>query len=213
MFTGLIEEIGIIERIEQISDGRRLKISAAEILNDVKVNDSIAVNGVCLTAIKVEKRSFWAEAVGETLKKTTLDTLQQNTKVNLERALRLLDRIGGHLVQGHVNGIGIIKKINRLGENYYFEIETPKEFVKYLVLEASIAIDGISLTIAYLKGNLIGLSIIPHTLKKTNLQYKQISDEVNIEIDILAKYVEKLHDVKNEYKSLLTDERLKKMGF
>ncbi len=213
MFTGLIEEIGIIERIEQISNGRRLKISATEILNDVKANDSIAVNGVCLTTIKVEEKSFWAEAVGETLKKTTLNKLQKNTKVNLECALRLLDKLGGHLVQGHVNGIGIIKKINRRGENYYFEIEIPKELVKYLVQEGSIAIDGVSLTIANLKGNSIGLSIIPHTWEKTNLQYRQISDEVNIEIDILAKYVEKLLGTENENKNLLTINMLKNMGF
>src|ERR1035437_3049892 len=183
MFTGLIEEIGILDKIEPITDGRRIKISAVKIIEDVKVNDSIAVNGVCLTVVKTDKNSFWTEAVGETLKKTTINKLNQNSKLNLERALRMTDRLGGHLVQGHVNGIGVIKKINRIGDNYYLEVQIPENLEKYVIKEGSIAIDGISLTIANLLGNLAGLSIIPHTWQNTNLQFSRVSEEVNIEVD------------------------------
>jgi len=213
MFTGLIEEIGILEKIEPITDGRRIKISTVKIIEDVKVNDSIAVNGVCLTVIKIDKNSFWTEAVGETLKKTTINKLNQNCKLNLERALRLSDRLGGHLVQGHVNGIGKIKKINRIGENYYFEVQIPDNLEKYAVKEGSIAIDGISLTIANLKGNLTGFSIIPHTWQNTNLQFDRVSEEVNIEVDIVAKYVEKLLGMKGNETNLLSGNILKNMGY
>jgi riboflavin synthase len=213
MFTGLIEEIGIVQKIDTIENGKRLKISASKIMDDVKVDDSIAVNGVCLTVVKLEQNSFWAEAVGETLKKTTINKLNQNTNVNLERAVRLSDRLGGHLVQGHVNGVGILKKINRLGENYYVEVQVPSHLAKYLIKEGSIAVDGISLTIAELKENLAGLSIIPHTWKNTNLRLKQISDEVNIEVDVIAKYVEKLLNTQNNSANNLSDDMLKNMGY
>jgi riboflavin synthase len=213
MFTGIIEEIGIIQKIDVIENGKRLKISASKIMDDVKVDDSVAVNGVCLTVIKLEQNSFWAEAVGETLKKTTINKLNQNTNVNLERAIRLSDRLGGHLVQGHVNGIGVIKKVNRLGENYYVEVQIPSDLEKYLIKEGSIAVDGISLTIANLTGSLVGISIIPHTWKNTNLRFRQISDEVNIEVDIIAKYVEKLLNAKDKDANNLSDDVLKNMGY
>ena len=213
MFTGLIEEIGILDKIEPITDGRRIKISAVKITEDIKVNDSIAVNGVCLTVVKIDKNSFWTEAVGETLKKTTINKLNQNCKLNLERALRLTDRLGGHLVQGHVNGIGTIKKINRIGDNYYLEVQIPENLEKYVIKEGSIAIDGISLTIANLQGNLAGLSIIPHTWQNTNLQFNRVSEEVNIEVDIIAKYVEKLLGTKGNETNLLSDSMLKNMGY
>jgi riboflavin synthase len=213
MFTGLIEEIGILDKIEPITDGRRIKISAVKIIEDIKVNDSIAVNGVCLTVVKIDKNSFWTEAVGETLKKTTINKLNQNCKLNLERALRLTDRLGGHLVQGHVNGIGKIKKINRIGDNYYLEVQIPEYLEKYVIKEGSIAIDGISLTIANLQGNLAGLSIIPHTWQNTNLQFNRVSEEVNIEVDIVAKYVEKLLGMKGNEKNLLSESMLKNMGY
>jgi len=213
MFTGLIEEIGILDKIEPITDGRRIKIAAVKIIEDVKVDDSIAVNGVCLTVVKIEKNSFWTEAVGETLKKTTINKLNQNCKMNLERALRLTDRLGGHLVQGHVNGIGKIKKINRIGDNYYLEVQIPEYLGKYVIKEGSIAIDGISLTVANLQGNLAGLSIIPHTWQNTNLQFGRVSEEVNIEVDIVAKYVEKLLGMKGNEANPLSESILKNMGY
>ncbi|MBI1939848.1 MAG: riboflavin synthase [Ignavibacteriales bacterium] len=212
MFTGIIEEVGTLEKIERITDGYRIKVNASLITEDLHVNDSVAVNGVCLTVIKTEQNGFWVEAVGTTLEKTTIKKIKQNSHVNLERAVRLSDRLGGHLVQGHVNGIGIIKKILKIAENYFVEVEIPGELEKYVLPEGSIAVDGISLTIAKLSDNLIGLSIIPHTWMHTNLQHKKVSDEVNIETDVIAKYVEKLLGTKNSEKNL-TDTLLKEMGY
>jgi len=192
MFTGLIEEIGKVKKIDSMKDGIRVNISAAKIMDDIKVDDSIAVNGVCLTAVKIDTNSFTVEAVGETLKKTTLNELKENQIVNLERAVRLNDRLGGHLVQGHVNGVGRISNIQKLGENYFLEVEVDPKLTKYLIDEGSIAIDGISLTIAKLVENKVGVSIIPHTWKNTNLNSRNIGAKVNIETDVIAKYIEKL---------------------
>jgi len=213
MFTGIIEEVGTLEKIERITDCYRIKVNASMITEDLHVNDSVAVNGVCLTAIKTEQSGFWVEAVGATLEKTTIKKITQNLRVNLERAVRLSDRLGGHLVQGHVNGIGIIKKILKIAENYFVEVQIPDELEKYVIPEGSIAVDGISLTIAKLSKNIIGLSIIPHTWTNTNLQYKKVSDEVNIETDVIAKYVEKLLGTKDSEKKFLTDAMLKEMGY
>jgi len=213
MFTGLIEEIGILEKIEPMTDGRRIKVSAVKIIEDVKVDDSISVNGVCLTVVKIENKSFWAEAVGETMLKTTVNKLNQNCKLNLERALRLSDRLGGHIVQGHVNGIGKIKKINRIGDNYYLEVQIPEHLEKYVIKEGSIALDGISLTVANLQKDIAGLSIIPHTWQNTILQFRRVSEEINIEVDIIAKYVEKLLGMKGNETTLLSESMLKNMGY
>lgn len=213
MFTGIIEEIGTIEKVEQISGGYRLKVNASLVMDGLHVNDSISVNGVCLTIFKIEQNGFWADAVGATIEKTTFKRINQNTHVNLERAMRLSDRLGGHLVQGHVNGIGSIKKIKRTGENYFVEVQIPGEHEKYVIAEGSIAIDGISLTIARLNGSIVGLSIIPHTWTNTNLRFKKISEEVNIETDVIAKYVEKLFNTKNQKKNFLSDSLLKEMGY
>jgi riboflavin synthase len=192
MFTGLIEEIGKISSIAGIPGGKRLKISALKILGDLKVDDSVAVNGICLTATKLEKDGFICEAVGATISKTTLQNFQIGEEVNLERAMRLSDRLGGHLVQGHVNSIGTIIQIQKPGDNYYVEVMVPSEIKKYLVEEGSIAIDGISLTIAKLEDDTIGVSVIPHTWENTVLKNKKSGSRVNIETDVIAKYVEKL---------------------
>lgn len=192
MFTGLIEEIGKVKKIDSISGGIRISLSASKIMDDLKIDDSVSVNGVCLTAVKIDSNNFVVEAVGETLKKTTFVELKENQIVNLERAVRLNDRLGGHLVQGHVNGVGRITNIQKLGENYFLEVEVPVHLTKYLIDEGSIAIDGISLTIAKLVDNKVGVSIIPHTWKSTNLSTRNIGAKVNIETDVIAKYIEKL---------------------
>ena len=192
MFTGIIEETGKIIKISSISNGKQFKISSSKILTDLQVNHSVAVSGVCLTVISVNKGSFSVEAVGETLKKTTLAKMKQNQSVNLERAIQMNDRIGGHLIQGHINGIGKIKKINKKGENWYLEVVIPKELNAYVIDEGSISIDGISLTIAYLENTNIGISIIPHTFKNTIIPSYKAGKDVNIEVDFLAKYVEKV---------------------
>lgn len=213
MFTGLIEEIGKISSITAIAGGKRLKISASKILNDLKVDDSVAVNGICLTAINVDNTGFVCEAVGVTLTKTTLQNFFVNEEVNLERAVRLADRLGGHLVQGHVNGIGSIKNISKLGDNYFVEIIVPDELNKYLVEEGSIAVDGISLTIAKLENNVCGLSIIPHTWDNTIIKNKKTGSKVNIETDVIAKYVEKLFISSKAEDKKFTDAWFRDLGY
>ena len=192
MFTGIIEEIGKIERITPIAGGMTIKIRTEKIFEDVAVNDSVCIDGVCLTVTEKSKNTFLVDAVGATLEKTTFHNIKADAYVNLERSVRLSDRLGGHLVQGHVNGIGSISEIKKLGENYLLKIIVPEELEKYLIKEGSIAINGISLTIADLNRNEISISIIPHTWQNTNLKDKEANDKVNVEIDILAKYVEKL---------------------
>jgi riboflavin synthase len=214
MFTGIIEEIGIVEKITPISGGITIKIRAEKILNDIAVNDSVCIDGVCLTVIKFDKNSFGADAVGATLEKTTFNKVKAETSVNLERSVKLSDRLGGHLVQGHVNGIGTISEIKKLGENYLVKILIPDELEKYLIKEGSIAINGISLTIADLDSNEISISVIPHTWQNTNLKDKKVNEKVNVEIDILAKYVEKLIAKNNNNPDTnITEGWLKELGY
>ncbi|MCW8803032.1 MAG: riboflavin synthase [Ignavibacteriaceae bacterium] len=214
MFTGIIEEIGKIEKITPIAGGFALKIKAEKIIDGLVVNDSVCIDGVCLTVTKTDNNSFWADAVGATLEKTIFDKIKADTSVNLERSVRLNDRLGGHLVQGHVNGMGNISEILKLGENYLLKITVPKNLERYLIKEGSIAINGISLTIAGLNLNEISLSIIPHTWQNTNLKDKKVNDKVNVEIDVLAKYVEKLLTKNNgTSEKNITENWLKEIGY
>jgi len=214
MFTGIIEEIGKVEKINSIAGGISLKILADKILEDISVNDSICVDGVCLTVTKLETTGFMVDAVGATLEKTTFNNIEPSTIVNLERSLKLNDRLGGHLVQGHVNGIGTISDIIQLGENYFIKIIIPHNLEQYLIKEGSIAVNGISLTIADLDKNIISISIIPHTWQNTNLRFKKNNDKVNIEIDILAKYVEKLLTKKDSASQKnITENWLRELGY
>ena len=212
MFTGLIEETGKIAEIKPISGGKRLKISAKKILDDLKTDDSVAVNGVCLTVTKTDNNFFFADAVGATLLKTTLNGIQNGTIVNLERALRLSDRLGGHLVLGHVNGIASVTTIKRIGENYLLEVSLPADLVKYVIDEGSITLDGISLTIAGISEQKITISVIPHTFENTNLKYRKTGDKVNVETDVLARYMENLIAA-NDKKNIFTDSWFKKLGY
>jgi len=214
MFTGIIEETGEIKKVLPIAGGKRINISASKILDDISIDDSVCVNGVCLTVIKKEKDGFWIDAVGETLEKTTLSNFQAHSPVNLERSLKLNGRLGGHFVQGHVNGIGTISEIVKRGENYLLQIDVPENLEKYLINEGSIAIDGISLTIAFTKRNRVNISIIPHTWQNTTLRFKNIGDSVNVEVDVIAKYVEKLI-TKNETtgNNKVTESWLKEIGY
>lgn len=213
MFTGLIEEVGQIKLVTPINGGKTLKISAKTVLEKVSMGESISVNGVCLTVTKFSTKSFSVDAVGETLNKTTVDDLQTGDSVNLERALTFSERLGGHIVQGHVNGVGEISELKKLGENHSLSVIVPTPLEKYLVKEGSIAIDGISLTIADTTGNKCTFSIIPHTWTNTNLSAKKVGSRVNIEIDVIAKYVEKFLTAgkKNEIK--LNEEWLNKLGY
>jgi riboflavin synthase len=214
MFTGIIEEIGKIERITPIAGGITIIIHSVKIIEDVAVNDSVCIDGVCLTVTNKSKITFLVDAVGATLEKTTFNNIKADAYVNLERSVRLSDRLGGHLVQGHVNGIGSISEIKKLGENYIVKIIVPEDLEKYLIKEGSIAINGISLTIADLNRSEISISVIPHTWQNTNLKDKEVNDKVNVEIDILAKYVEKLLTRNhNSSDQNITESWLKKIGY
>ena len=192
MFTGLIQSVGRISRLTASSDGTRIHIHCPELAGRIAVDDSIATNGVCLTAESVDTEGFSAFVMPVTLEKTALADLHENAPVNLELALRFGDRLGGHLVQGHVNGIGRIREIAERGDSWWISVDVPAALRRYLILEGSIAIDGISLTIAALDTEGLSVSIIPHTLTHTNLRARRIGDAVNIEVDVLAKTIEGL---------------------
>jgi riboflavin synthase len=191
MFTGLIEEIGSVERVTVISSGRQFRIACRNITEDLAPDDSVSVNGVCLTATTVEAKYFEATAVEETLGRSTLKGLKPGDRVNLERALRLNDRLGGHIVQGHVDGVGKIVSLVRQGAGSLLKIQIPEGLSKYTIEKGSIAVDGVSLTIASVDGYFISISVIPHTLQKTTLQFAKPGTEVNIEVDFMGKYVER----------------------
>ncbi len=213
MFTGLIEEVGKISSVRQANGKLELEISANKITGSLKTGDSISVNGVCLTVTKFSTGKFCVDAVSETLKKSTIGNLRIGTEVNLEPALQLSQKLGGHLVQGHVNDVGTITEIKKLGENYLLYLSLPYHLEKYLIKEGSIAIDGISLTIADVSANKVMFSIIPHTWKNTNLRARKQGDHVNIEIDVISKYVEKFSNNTPGNKNELSEEWLTKLGY
>lgn len=190
MFTGLIQEVGTIESITSNAEGKEFIIRASGLIKDIKIDDSVATNGVCLTATKISGDTFKVQAIHVTLEKTSIGTLKPKDKVNLELSLRPHDRLGGHFVQGHVNTLGKIKKIEKTGNNWEIEVTFEPSLRKYMISEGSIALDGISLTIARLSENSLTVSIIPHTLEKTSLSSKKVGDVLNIEVDMIAKYIE-----------------------
>lgn len=192
MFTGIIEEVGEVASLKEISGGLRIAIRASMVLQDMKIGDSININGACHTLVEKTCETLTVEVVGETIDKTTMGELKPGGWVNLERALRANGRWGGHFVQGHVNGVGRIRRCYPRGKNYYLEVQIPAPLMRYVLQEGSIALDGISLTVARLHSDAVGMSIIPHTVRSTTLEIKRSGDRINIEVDILAKYIEKL---------------------
>lgn len=211
MFTGIIEEIGEVIHIKKMVDGREITITAPQVISKLKVHDSIAIDGACQTVVRMSEREFTVQAVGETLRKTTFREYKIGRKVNLETSLTLETPLGGHLILGHVNNTARIQRLDKHAENYYLEINLPVEFIRYCIPEGSIAIDGISLTIARMEGHIIGISIIPFTAQHTTLQEKHAGDLVNIEVDIIPRYLEKLllHRTPNS----LTYEKIKDWGY
>lgn len=191
MFTGLIQTIGRITNIVPNSEGKEFRIFASKIIHELCIGDSIAVNGVCLTATAVTSDSFTVQIVFVTLEKTSLGTLHIDSNVNLELAIGATGKFGGHFVQGHVNGVAKLEKVVPRGNNYELYCAVPASISCYLIKEGSVALDGISLTIADCDNEHIMVSIIPHTWDVTTLQEKKIGDLLNVEIDIIAKYVEK----------------------
>ncbi len=219
MFTGIVEELGSIAAIERGSKAVRLTVSAQKVLQDVQVGDSIAVNGVCLTVVTFQPTAFIADVMPETVDKTVISKLHRGDIVNLERAVRAGDRLGGHLVSGHVDGIGIIEKKEKNENAVIVLIKAAADILRYIVMKGSIAVDGISLTVIEVNADSFAVSLIPHTAAATTLGFKNSGDMVNLETDIIAKYVEKMllpeKDKKTpgQKKSDITRELLIKSGF
>jgi riboflavin synthase len=192
MFTGIIEGLGKIVKFDRKTSSRsaaKMQIDLGKISKGLKVGDSVAINGVCLTAIKISKEMTDFEMIGETIKKTNLGSLQRGDRVNIERSLKIGERLEGHFVLGHVDGVGIISKIEKQSNQIQLWIKIPKKLSRHIIKKGSITVDGISLTIVDIFKNQFSVSLIPHTMKITNLSYKKIGDKVNIETDILGKYI------------------------
>jgi len=192
MFTGLVEELGtLVDRIEEGSS-LRLHFKAEKVLSDLKIDDSIAVNGCCQTVVALSPSGFEVIAVQETLKKTTLGSLKIGEAVNLERAAMLSTRLGGHLVQGHIDGVATVENIIALEGSWEFYFRIPQQFLRYVIPVGSVALNGVSLTIAEINNDLLKVAIIPHTFEVTMFKWLQVGSSVNLEVDVIAKMVEKL---------------------
>lgn len=216
MFTGIVEELGTLERVQRGPVSAHLTIGATEVLTDVRLGDSIAVNGVCLTVTAFGGGHFTADVMGETLAKTNLGALRPGDRVNLERAMQLGDRLGGHMVSGHIDGVGVITDKSPHGIAQVFTIEAPEVVMRYVIRKGSVAVDGISLTVVDCTDRSFRVSIIPHTAKLTTLGFKKKDDSVNLEADMLARYVEKMLGGRQpgaERKSGLDTDFLGKHGF
>lgn len=216
MFTGLVEEIGEIKALQQQGRGIRLTIGADKTLGDLKIDDSIAVNGVCQTVVRRHAHAFEVEAVAETLSKTTLGALRVGSRVNLERAMTLGARLGGHLVQGHVDATGYISAITANPEDRLVSVKFPAEFGRYVIPVGSICIDGVSLTAARVEADIVTVAIIPHTWQATTFGERKVGDQVNLEFDMIGKYIEKLigaRPIPDSVGGGLTAERLAKLGY
>lgn len=217
MFTGIVEELGRLRKIQKGADSARLTIEGVVVLQDVKLGDSIAVNGICLTVTEFNERFFSVDVMAETLRKTNLEELKPGDPVNLERALRVGDRLGGHIVSGHIDGVGQISGQRREDIAVLTEITAPAEVMRYVIKKGSVTIDGISLTVVDRTDSTFMVSLIPHTAKMTTLGYKKAGDRVNLESDIIGKYVEQLMGLKPPAKSGektgLTMEYLVEKGF
>jgi riboflavin synthase len=213
MFTGIIEEVGHIARIEQHGENRRIAITAKNVARELKTGDSIAVSGVCLTALDIASNSFSADLAPETWARTSLSRLHEGALVNLELPMKADGRFGGHIVQGHVDGVGKLLGLDRIAdsENWWLRIELPPEIEKYTVYKGSVCIEGISLTVAKIEGKQCTVAIIPHTVEMTNLGSLKPGDPVNLEADLIAKYVEKM--MTGTAEKSFTIEELVEQGF
>jgi len=214
MFTGIVEEVGRVTRIEQDGENRHITIAAASVPKELKTGDSVSVSGVCLTALDITPGSFCADLAPETWERTSFSRIQESALVNLELPMKADGRFGGHIVQGHVDGVGKVIAMDRVGDsgNFWLRIELPHGVEKYTVFKGSICIEGISLTVAKLEGRDCTVAIIPHTVERTNLNSLKAGDPVNLEADLIAKYVEKMM-TGDSAESALTVEELVRQGF
>lgn len=201
MFTGLVEEKGKLKDKIATGDGFQFVIEAKIIMDDLKIGSSIAVNGCCLTVVKIDGNTFAVDTIEETLNKTNLGVLKEGMNVNLERPLAADARLGGHFVLGHIDTTGKVKDVKELSNSHWLTISFPEKFKQYLIYVGSVAIDGVSMTVAELKNNSFSVGIIPHTWKETIFADKKIGDTVNLEFDVLGKYVERIMESKNEGES------------
>ena len=216
MFTGIVEEIGEVISVKFGAKSSVLEIRGNLVVGDLKAGDSIAVNGVCLTVTSIKKNAFTADVMSETLKRSSLKSIKPGTLVNLERAIAANGRFGGHMVSGHIDGTGEIVNIAREDNAVWFTVKTSEKIMAFIIEKGSIAVDGISLTVAKLEGNQFSVSVIPHTLKSTVLFTKGIGSQVNLENDMAGKYIEKFlqNKINNDHqKSGVTVSMLEKAGF
>jgi riboflavin synthase len=228
MFTGLVEFVGTIESVELCGVGARpdsggtsldrigarIRVHAGPLIDGLEKSGSIAVNGCCLTAVDISSKSFAADLSGETLRRTSLGEMKPGTRVNLERPLTAMKELGGHFVQGHVDGIGRVARLEAEGPNWWFGVQAPGDLARYIAMKGSIALDGISLTVAGWHDGIVETAVIPFTYEHTNLSSLKVGDPVNVECDILAKYVERLVESRKELaSSRLTVARLVEEGF
>ncbi|RPI75398.1 MAG: riboflavin synthase [Ignavibacteriales bacterium] len=198
MFTGLVEETGRLKNKIKTGDGFQLVISARKIFDDLGIGSSVSVNGCCLTVVKIEGNTFSVDTIEETLKKTDLGELEINSRINLERPLKADARLGGHFVLGHVDTTGTVLEIKELSNSHFMKISFPDNFKKYLIYVGSVSIDGVSMTVAELGENWFGVGIIPFTWQETIFSDKKIDDKVNLEFDVLGKYVERIMEGKQD---------------
>ena len=214
MFTGIVEEVGKIAKIEQRGENRRITIEARNTPKELGTGQSVAVSGVCLTALEIKANSFCADLAPETWERTSFSRIHEGALVNLELPMKADGRFGGHIVQGHVDGVGRLIAFDRIAdsENWWLHIEIPGDVEKYTVFKGSISIEGISLTVAKLERNRCTIAIIPHTVELTNLGSLKPGDPVNLEADVIAKYVEKMMKAEDQ-QSALTVEDLVGQGF
>lgn len=216
MFTGIVEEVGILEDLHRGNMFSRLKIKAGKVLEGTKMGDSIAVNGICLTVTRLEKDCFEADVMAETFKRTNLGSLVKGSPLNLERALSLSSRLGGHVVSGHIDGTGVIIAMEAEGNAVWMTIKTDCKILNYIIEKGAVAIDGVSLTVAYVDNRIFKVSVIPHTGEETILLKKRPGDTVNLENDLIGKYVEKLmafRKAEKEQAGSLDMDFLRKNGF
>lgn len=214
MFTGIIEEIGVVESIQKQGISASIQISCQKVLQGTRTGDSIAVNGICLTVTKIDKNGFWADVMTETMRRSSLSKIRAKDPVNLERAVAAGGRFGGHMVSGHIDGIGCITKIRPEENAVWYTIEAKPQLLRYIVEKGSIAIDGISLTVTGVSEKEFQVSVIPHTRQETILTTRKIGSIVNLECDIIGKYVERfVCGMPAQKESNITQEFLNKYGF
>ena len=208
MFTGLVAELGSVEKLAQQGNSFHLTVAAQKVMQNLKIGDSVAVNGVCLTVVHLGDASFTADVMPETVRLTNIGLLHAGDRVNLERTLRLCDGLDGHIVSGHVEGLGTIASRRPDGIAMVVTITTPPELLKYIIKKGSIAIDGISLTVTEVTETSFSVSLIPHTAKETTLGFKDVGDRVNLETDIIAKYVERMLGFNKKQEEPLLDKSM-----